>query len=211
MSEPNMKELPVVRAEFEEVREFADFRGLYHDLVAVIEMTKRLSEFLRQGSQDHLLIRSLWTSALVIYARCFTSGKRYGLPEDIFSDLPGEPIAAHRSYIHTRNKHIAHSVNVFEETHIGVVLSTQDQEAESIDVLGVAELHSSRLSDAAEGVEQLGRLAAHAIRHVVQESEKLEKKILDKAKSLSVEQLRSLPRLGTTPRGGLDAARTPRP
>jgi hypothetical protein len=85
--EPNMKELPVVEAEFDEVRKLADLIGLHNDLASVVEMTRRLSEMLRQDEQDQdgLMVKSLWTSALVTYIRCFASGKRYGLTESIYS------------------------------------------------------------------------------------------------------------------------------
>jgi hypothetical protein len=121
-----MKEFPVVKVEFDEVREFADLVGLHTDLTSVVEMAKRLFEMLRQSeeTQDDLLVKSLWTSALITYVRCFAGGKRYGLTESIYSELPGEPIATHRYYKDTRDKHIAHSVNTFEDTVIGVILSS---------------------------------------------------------------------------------------
>jgi hypothetical protein len=206
-----MKELPVVKVEFDEVQDLADLIGLHTDLASVVEMTRRLSEMLRQKEQDHdtLTVQSLWSSALVTYVRCFASGKRYGLTERIYSELPGEPIATHRYYKDTRDKHIAHSVNAFEETVVGVILS--DQELESIEVLGVANLTAHRISDSPEGVDQLRGLAEHARRYVAQKGQEAEEKLLNKAKLLTAEQLRALPRLGMIPQGGADVARTPRP
>jgi hypothetical protein len=206
-----MKQLPVVKVEFDEVQDLVDLIGLHTDLASVVEVTRRLSEMLRQNEQDHdaLIVQSLWTSALVTYVRCFASGKRYGLTERIYSELPGEPIDTHRYYKDTRDKHIAHSVNAFEETVVGGILS--DQELESIEVLGVANLTAHRISDSAGGVDQLRGLAEHARRYIAQKGHEAEEKILNKAKSLTAEQLRALPRLGMTPHGGADVARTPRP
>jgi hypothetical protein len=208
--EPNMKELPVVEVEFDEVKELADLIGLHNDLASVVEMTRRLSEMLRQDEQDQdgLMVKSLWTSALVTYIRCFASGKRYGLTESIYSELPGEPTTTHKYYKDTRDKHIAHSVNAFEETVIGIILS--NEESQPIEVLGVANLTVHRISDSVEGIDQLGVLAEFARRYIAQKGQEVQDKILNKAKSLTTEQLRALPRLGVMPQGGADAARTPR-
>jgi hypothetical protein len=96
--EPNVGEWPVVKVRFDEIKEQADLRGLYVDLTSVVEMTRRLHDVLCQDeqNQDDLIVQSLWTSALVTYVRCFASGKRYGLTEEIYSELPGEPIRTHR-------------------------------------------------------------------------------------------------------------------
>jgi len=48
---------------------------------------------------------------LIKYARCFATGKRFGLSKDVFQNLQGEPFKAHQFYIDLRNKHIAHSAN----------------------------------------------------------------------------------------------------
>jgi hypothetical protein len=206
-----MKELPVVKVEFDDVEELADLAGLHTDLISVVDMTRRLYEMLLQEEQNHdqLMIKSLWISALIIYVRCFTSGKRYGLTEDIYSELPGEPIITHRYYKDTRDKHIAHSVNAFEETVVGIILS--GQEPESVEAIGVAHLTSNRISDSAEGVRQLGGLAEHDRRYVAQKAQEAQDRILNKARALPVEQLRTLPRLGVVPQGGAHPARTPRP
>ena len=213
--EPNTKERPIVKIEFDEATELADLIGLHTDLVSVIEMTRRLYDMLYQAEQDQeplqdpLIAKSLWTSALITYVRCFASGKRYGLTEKIYSELPGEPITTHRYYKDTRDKHIAHSVNTFEETVIGIILT--GQESEPVEVLGVANLTADRISDSAEGVRQLGGLAKHARRYVAEKAQEAHNKVLDKAKSLPTEQLRILPRLGVMPQGGADAAKMPRP
>lgn len=205
-----MENLPVVKIEFDEVSALADLLGYRQDLISVIQMTKRLADILRQDQeeQDALMARSLWTSALITYMRCFATGKRHGLTEAIYAHLPGEPIATHGYYKDVRDKHIAHSVNAFEETLIGVILSSQ--EGDSIDVLGVASMSAFRVYDSVEGVEQLGMLAVHALRYVEQEAKEAQEGVLSRANSLSAEQLRTLPRLGTIPQGGADAAKTPR-
>ena len=65
--EPNIKELPVVKVEFDEVKELADLTGLHTDLTSVVEMTRRLYDVLCQDEQnrDSLIVKSLWTSALI--------------------------------------------------------------------------------------------------------------------------------------------------
>lgn len=79
----------------------------------------------------------------------------------------------------------------------GVILS--DQESESIEVIGVANLTAHRISDSAEGVDQLRGLAEHARRYVAQKGQEAEEKILNKANTLPSMRL-------TPPAGIMDVA-----
>ena len=61
-------------------------------------------------------------AALISYVRRFAHGKRYRLSEDVRSKLQGDPIGVHTFYKSLRDKHVAHSVNPFEEVAVGIVL-----------------------------------------------------------------------------------------
>ena len=181
----------------------AGWYAVAYDLQHVISATKSLVAMLQQPDPDETLMRSLWASALVSYVRCFGSGRRARLKSSIYAHLPGDPIGAHNYYKDTRDKHIAHPVNAFEEVRVGVATG------ESGEPIGMGHLASFRVCDSAEGVTQLGALASVAMQHVGKIIKPLEEAILEQAKA-SPEQLASMKPLRIQPQGGGDAARTPR-
>jgi hypothetical protein len=82
---------------------------------------------------DAVSARSLWTAALVSYARCFRGGVRRGSAKAIEDGLSGLDRVMHDYAMAMRDKHIAHSVNAFEQAKVGVVLGPgRDFEAEAV-------------------------------------------------------------------------------
>lgn len=181
----------------------ASWYAVAHDLRYVTSATKSLVTLLKQPEPDETLVRSLWASALVSYVRCFGSGRRTRLDTSIYSHLSGDPVGAHQYYKDTRDKHIAHPVNAFEEVRVGIAIG------ESGEAIGIGHLASFRICDSVEGVNQLGVLSSVAMQHVLTIIKPLEEAILIRAKA-SPNQLTSLKQLCIQPQGGGDAARTPR-
>jgi hypothetical protein len=115
---------PLLALNDDEASVLADWHGVENDLKHVVSATKYLLTLLQQPDSNEThktLVRSLWASALVAYVRCFGTGKRAGLQPEIFASLEGEPIATHDYYKNTRDKHVAHPVNAFEEVRVGVM------------------------------------------------------------------------------------------
>jgi hypothetical protein len=205
-----MEEQPLLEIENEEAAILADWISIGHDLSYVISATKKLYDLLEKDDKDSVVIRSLWTSALVTYIRCFTSGKRKNkLSPEIFKDLKGDPIGTHQYYKDTRDKHIAHPVNIFEEIKIGVMPSKSFPDKPAI--MGVGHLYTYRLSDDKEGVRQLGLLASIAMTHVNNNVERAQSKVKEKIETLTIEELKKLNKLIIQPKGGGEAAKRARP
>ena len=91
-----MEDAPVARVDFDEAKTLADLGAIARDLGFTMETCSRLMLLLEQDSDDALLIESLWTVALIRYARCFVSGRRFGLSESVFEELQGDPVETHR-------------------------------------------------------------------------------------------------------------------
>jgi len=86
-----------------------------------------------------------------------------------------------------RNKHIAHSVNPFEQMEVGLVLSPQKIQERKI--IGVGILSMRQISFDIEGVHHLG-LLANVLRGKVREMAKqYEEKVLEKGKDISIDVL----------------------
>lgn len=187
------QELPVVEHDCPEARRLADLISLHRDLRFCCEVLKRLLDVI-EGEQDAILQQALWSAALVSYARCFASGKRLGLTEDVFSDLQGDPVDLHRYLKNQRDKYVAHSVNPFEDVRVGVVLASPENGPRG--VIGTMNLIGSLVSDTADSVRQFGALAAHALNFVAKQTKDAETKYKAVARSLDLDDLysRSRPR-----------------
>lgn len=213
MDEPQVRpagaEMPVVEYNSPLSRRLADFAGIFQDLGFCKNACKRAVEMLEQPDEHHdkLLLRTLWTAALIAYVRCFSAGKRYGLTPEIFTSFDGDPLAAHQFYKDLRDKHIAHSVNPFEQVKVGVVLSTEYADVKQVE--GVTTLVMSHLVPDREGVFQLGLLAHHAQQEVARQARELEQQVIIEARTLPVSDLYKRPRIRTTAPGS-DAAAKPR-
>jgi hypothetical protein len=72
---------------------------------------------------DTTAARALWIAAVVWYARSFTTGLRTsGIAAEIASTLPDPSRAEHDYFVALRDRHMAHSVNVFEQVATAVLL-----------------------------------------------------------------------------------------
>ena len=204
-----MTEKQLLEIKLEESKDFAEWLSIAHDLTHVIDATKQLYNLLEKDGNDSTIIRSLWSSALITYIRCFTSGVRKSkLSANIFSHLEGDPIGTHQYYKDTRDRHIAHSVNIFEEIKIGIVPS--DTFPERPAYIGLGHLYAYRLTDAKEGVWQLGKLASIALIYTREKIEKEKEKVRRKFDELSKKELVKLKPIRIQPKGGGSAAKMKR-
>ncbi|TMF08586.1 MAG: hypothetical protein E6I38_07175 [Chloroflexi bacterium] len=192
--------------DFREARELADLASIAQDLGFVIEVLNRLVELLESDSEDRILVQSYWSAALVAYIRCFSAGKRLGLDETIFEGWDGA-IEGHRFYKDLRDKHIAHSVNPFEQVVVGLALSSPASGRRQVE--GVAMLSQKLISQEADGVRELDRLAKFARRKVVVRAKECENEVLQIGKTMPTEDLYSRVSLRTVAPGPEEAA-TPR-
>ena len=180
-------ENPIARVDFDEAKRLADLGAIVQDLGSIMKICSRLKKMLKEKSQDSLLIESLWTTALIKYARCFKSGKRFGLDESILDGLKGEPHKVHKLYLDMRDKHIAHSVNPFEQMQVGLVLSPKDSNEKK--VVGVATLSMRHMVTDVEGVHQLGLLSKVLLEKVCDIAKQYENKALERGKTIPIDDL----------------------
>jgi hypothetical protein len=181
------KQLFIADVDFPEAKCLADLASILRDLQVTVETCKRVVDLLDSEKPDSIEIEGLWSAALIRYIRCFAFGKRYGLNEDVFEGLNGDPIGAHRWYKNMRDKHIAHSVNPYEQVHVGVVLSPEDSKEQK--VLGVSTLAGFFIYPDKKGVEQLGMLATVLIKKVSGLGKECENQVLNIAKKIPIDQL----------------------
>lgn len=117
---------------------------------------QRLDE-IWDADPDGVLVRALWSSALVAYARCFESGRRLRLPADALEVLEMAERQLHGTLLVERDKHIAHQADDLERVLLSVVGRT---DGNSQTVEGVAVLMAKQIGPPREKVAQVRELAA---------------------------------------------------
>lgn len=212
MSEMNeANRLHVARVEFEEAKRFADYISIFQDLNFVLEALNRLRGLLGEEEPDAVIVQAYWAAALVAYVRCFSTGKRTGLSESIYEGIQGpeqSAIEVHRHFKAMRDKHIAHSVNPFEQVEVGIMLAPESAPERKVE--GVATLTLRHISPTVDGVESLHELARTARQKTGSECQRLQQTCLAVAKTLDLDDLYEAAVIRATAPGPEEASQ-PRP
>ena len=177
----NQVQHPIHKIEIEEANVLASYTGYFQDLTFACDAFKNLLENLDKHEQ--VLQRSLWSAALIAYARCFSHGRRIQLTAEIYKGLEGDPLGCHQLIMGMRNKHIAHSVNPFEDISVGAIVV--DKQVEGIAAIAVSHILADKL-----GIENLYRLTCVAREFVAEKCRVLQQQCLDAAKKMPIEEVR---------------------
>jgi hypothetical protein len=89
-----------------------DFASIAVDLALVAIFCRRLLTERDGERRDEVVALALWTSATVLYVRCFESGRRAWLPRSTIEDLGAERLAVHEAITTARNHAVAHAVDL---------------------------------------------------------------------------------------------------
>jgi hypothetical protein len=175
----------------------ADQTAVIQDLQFVMESCRRLlAELARPESErDAVVPLALWSSAVVSYARCFSSGQRFGLTTEDLESLPlqGEVLKFHKWVIEERNRHTRHSADPFEVARVGVALATRDGAKRQIKGITVLATRHVLVDDT--GVRQLGGLASELAKQTAERARTQQDVVLAAAQKLDLDRLYELPAL----------------
>lgn len=98
-----------------EATQLADLSGILWDLQRAREFAQMLAAEFTAAKTNWRLVEPLSIAATVMYSRPFSGGVRHRLGEEDLKILSSEQRAAHDHLRAYRDKHVAHSVNAFEE------------------------------------------------------------------------------------------------
>lgn len=104
-----------VEFEMPEAEVFSDLTGIRYDLMSARSLARRLQNVVEGEEPDYELVDALTTAILVRYSRPFSGGVRRWPAEDALNELSEGQRQEHERLRDFRDKHIAHSVNAFEE------------------------------------------------------------------------------------------------
>jgi hypothetical protein len=123
-----------------EARELGDLAGSVKDMETAFELCRRLEAVLGASPIDVALVDALSTAIVIRYARSFNKAVRTGLPTELVNQLSPELQTLHQRICALRDKHVAHSVNPFEENIVVVLV----QETPDPPALGTVDVRHGR-------------------------------------------------------------------
>lgn len=115
----------LVQVTLPEAEMLADLYSVRFDLNLAAELCEKAIGF-SQTSNDAHLVEGLVYAAVIRYGRCFSTGARLGLRREDIGTLNDGDLEIHDFFKALRDKFVAHSVNVFEETIVTAAAAEQD-------------------------------------------------------------------------------------
>lgn len=177
------------RLRIPEAERLASLGGIEQDLRGVISYCDRLIKNSEISRLNFIELEAVGSAALIRYARCFSSGVRDPISHALLNNASADLREFHQYCIDLRSKHVAHSINPFEENEVLVQIPDDCESSSEIKSLGA--FHSRVICLSAGGVEKLKELAEWVASRVAEEMEVEKEKLLEIAKSVPLEQLRS--------------------
>ncbi|MDE5444804.1 hypothetical protein GWG65_25820 [Bradyrhizobium sp. CSA207] len=151
-----MSEVPIHACSLPQFIALADLESVANDLRMVVDITRRLIA----GEKDMLVMRSLFSSGLISYRRCFNSGVRNSVKRADLALFDGRVFEMHDYLINQANKLIAHSVNPFERTQAGVLVRDEK-------VIGISTLSAQLVLFDPSQMEQWHRLSGLMLERIL--------------------------------------------
>lgn len=182
-----MANIALYRFRVPEAARLASLAGIENDLRGVQEYCDLL---LTKGDERPFAStewEAISSAGVVRYARCFCSGVRHSLSRTLFDDVDSEFYEAHELFIDMRNKHVAHSVNEFEENDAVVQISDEFRSSEEIKSVTVAHGRVSGMSF--QHPETLKAVCEWLLRKVRDEMDVGKPKILEQARKYPLKEL----------------------
>lgn len=176
-----------IEIDIPEALDLADLTGIVNDFERAKHFAIQLKEMLGKNPPDYSLVEPMTTATLVCYSRPFTSGVRRRIKENELVTLSPKQRVAHDHFRLWRDKHIAHSVNVFEENQPVARYWVERFEDEGFTSV---ECNSSQLIGMSmHDVEMIIELATHFTEELKPVLKREREKVLEVLRSLPKEQV----------------------
>lgn len=174
-----------------EAKRLASLAGAEIDMRAVVDVCERLDALGDVSKLDFVLWEALSGAAVIRYGRCFKQGVRHYLPARALSAASRELHDTHAFIIALRDKHVAHSVNPFEENEVTVQIG--DHFNSSHDITSVNTAHGRVLGLSFGMPAQLSELAKWWLGWLEREGKIEQAKLVSLARTFTLETLKRQP------------------
>lgn len=156
-----MIEQPTVQLAGPTAETLADLLSCRADLAHCVELLDAQLER-PKAQQNDTVGRGLWEAAVIAYARVFAGGVRHRarIPDEAIIAIDPLAMTLHEWLLGLRDKHVAHSVNAFDEVVVGSILASESDPPRR--VIGVAHLSARRIGEQRDVVANV-RLLAHEL------------------------------------------------
>ncbi len=169
-------------------KRLASLAGADFDLRTVVDFCKRLESLLEIKNPDFVLYDALSSAAVIRYGRCFKKGIRDRLFAETLTNSPTQLLETHEYIIALRDKHIAHSVNPFEENDVTVQIA--DHFVSSREISSVNTAHGRAIGLSFEKPGQLHALADWWLAWLKTEMKKERRALVVLARTIPLEELK---------------------
>lgn len=183
-----------VHFEHEEAASLARLKSIHFDLTSTIQLCEYFESQCEQSPHGYAgleIADAFSTAILVRYSRTFISGVRRGLGEEALSLLNNEQRAAHERLRAFRDKHVAHSVNAFEETKVQARYCKERVQEEGI--TGVSAAHYRVIGLSSKDVSDVVELCNVLLVYVDEDIEKEQKRLLAVLRAMPLMEVLSQP------------------
>lgn len=167
-----------IHFEHDEAEPLARLTSIQFDLRSTIilcEHLEKLAAASEHGYPESEVNDAFSTAILVRYSRAFATGVRKGLGEDALRHLSAARRANNERLRAFRDKHIAHSVNTFEDTKVQVRYCEERVKEEGITGVSVAHYRVMGLSsqDIADAIDLCNTLLLYVDVEITTEKKRL--------------------------------------
>lgn len=167
----------------------ASLTSIRFDLASAMTLCRYMQQHYTEKHAPSEVLSAFSIGGLVQYSRAFTTGVREPLGSDAVATLTHQQQAAHTHFRLLRDKHIAHSVNAFEETKIQARYCEERVNEEGI--TSVNAVHYRVTGLALDDFVEMEQLCRALLKHVDARIKAENERILAIVRSLSIADVRA--------------------
>ena len=183
-----------VEIHFPEAAELADLTGILYDLESARSMAQLLVKVLDDEKLRRDFVDPLSTAILVRYSRPFVTGVRKWLGEEGLKVLDSQQRKKHERLRAFRDKHIAHSVNAFEENQ--PVARYWLERVKDEGITSIECNHTRIIGMSSADLEDVIELSTAMLSYVEARLKEEKTRVLEIVRQIPVEQILAQPQSG---------------
>lgn len=170
-----------------EAADLADYTGIEFDLSSARDFARTMLTEQTKNQPDWSLSDPLMIAIMVRYARPFVTGARKRLTDNALELLTSEQRAKHDNLRAIRDKHVAHSVNAFEENQPTARYFKERVQDEGIIAIGCE--HHRIVGLSTQDLNDIVELTTVMLQYVEQRLEEEKKRLLEIVRKMPLDQV----------------------